>query len=303
MEIPEELQKLYSHWEKHSNFKIDKPHNSIIDFSLLSQIELFISERMYVWEKKISNSPKPFTSDQILSNYRFCNIYRELDKQTITIHKDISNLKSNFDLWLLNLAFHRFVCRPETISEVGHLSFDDSNNRKVFDNLSKHSRPKYGTAYIFPISTIQRSKYTTREEFFCFYLPLVIPEISELLQSFENKTVNSSLKEILPLFKFNLKFHWTEILIDVAYQFPELINLFEDFHVGPGAIPTLQRLVKSNDINSGLNELPNIELKSFPYLTLNDRKVPLSAENWEGIGCEFRKYTNLKKGAGRKRRF
>jgi hypothetical protein len=36
-------------------------------------------------------------------------------------------------------------------------------------------------------------------------------------------------------------------------------------------------------------------------LTYNHKPVYLSAENWEGIGCEFRKYTNLKNGTGRKK--
>ncbi len=36
-------------------------------------------------------------------------------------------------------------------------------------------------------------------------------------------------------------------------------------------------------------------------LTYKNEPIILSAENWEGIGCEFRKYTNLKAGNGRKR--
>ena len=39
----------------------------------------------------------------------------------------------------------------------------------------------------------------------------------------------------------------------------------------------------------------------FTYLTYEGEPVWLSAENWEGIGCEFRKYTNLLAGTGRKR--
>jgi hypothetical protein len=35
----------------------------------------------------------------------------------------------------------------------------------------------------------------------------------------------------------------------------------------------------------------------------NGKELPLSSENWEGIGCEFRKYTNLLIGKGRKRYF
>ncbi len=46
------------------------------------------------------------------------------------------------------------------------------------------------------------------------------------------------------------------------------------------------------------------ELAMIPLdtgLTVNGEKLFLSAENWEEVGCEFRKYTNLKQGKGSKR--
>ncbi|HPN67161.1 MAG TPA: hypothetical protein PLZ62_00715 [bacterium] len=118
-----------------------------------------------------------------------------------------------------------------------------------------------------------------------------------LLQiQFENVTVNNGLQKILSEFGLNFRFHWTEMLIDVAYQYPTMIDLFRDFYIGPGAKPTLHRLSKSPNI---LDQLVGIKLKHFPYLQYDGKPVYLSAENWEGIVCEFRKYTNLKNGEGR----
>jgi hypothetical protein len=58
-------------------------------------------------------------------------------------------------------------------------------------------------------------------------------------------------------------------------------------------------------INSGVEPMHLVaELaKTFVDvgLTYDNVRVRLSAENWEGVGCEFRKYTNLKAGKGRKR--
>ncbi|MBL8015343.1 MAG: hypothetical protein JNK26_04110 [Candidatus Doudnabacteria bacterium] len=304
MEIPEDLQNLYSHWEKHT--RSQPPQTKVpahLEQNLIKEISLFASKRMHAWENKIAEKPRPYSDDPILKNYRFCNIYRELDAQTIQIHQDLLPLKDNFELWLLNLAFHRFVCRPQTVKDIGHLSFYTKDNEKVMQRLQNLSRPKYGTAYVFPISAIQRSPYPTREEFFCLYLPTKIPQITQLIQTFSEETVNSALPKILPAFAFNLKFHWTEILIDIAYQFPDKINLFKDFHIGPGALPTLKRLSKIEDINNVLNALAHIALPGFPYLTLNGKPVHLSAENWEGICCEFRKYSNLRAGQGRRRKY
>ncbi|MFH1547441.1 MAG: nucleotide kinase domain-containing protein [bacterium] len=298
MEIPSNLVKLYRHWEKHSTYPISFSSTNNVNPETIKDIELFITERMNIWQRKQEKQKPPYTNDPILQKYKFCNMYRELDRQTIEIHTFLNKIRDDFSLWLLNIAFFRFVCRPNTIKRVDRLSFEKKDNNQVYEKLLQLKSPKYGDAYVFPISVIQNSKYNTREKFLCSYLPSVIPTISKLIASFQNKTVLESLDIILPEFGYNFRFHWTEILIDIAYQFPEKIDLFKDFYVGPGAPPTLKKLSKRENV---LNDLVRVKLEGFPYLTYKGSPIYLSAENWEGIACEFRKYTNLKSGNGRKR--
>jgi len=298
MEVPVELKKLYKHWNFHAQRSTNFAKNDLSENPLVKEIDDFATERMLVWERKYGRQEKPYTKDPILSKYRFCNIYRELDRQTIEIHSNIREFAEDFDIWLLNLAFQRFICRPETIEQIGYLSFDQKKNQTVYDNLMDLSSPKYGVAYLFPVSLIQKTEYDTRERFFCFYLPKIMKKVSKVIDGFDNVSVNEALSKILPVFGYNFRFHWTEILIDVAYQYPAKIDLFRDFYIGPGARPTLQRLSDDVDI---LDQLVNVKLKKFPYLQYEGHPIHLSAENWEGIACEFRKYSNLKKGTGRKR--
>ena len=300
MEIPTEFKELYKHWNKHTQ---EPPYAGNNCVNIPKELEYFISERMKIWEKKYRKEEPPYTTDTILQNYRFCNIYRELDRQTIEIHRALKPFTTNFPLWLLNLCFHRFICKSDTVDKVGLLSFDPANNASVYKNLMEVQKPKYGNAYIFPISVIQKSKYPTREKFFCLYLPKVMLLIASKIESFKNLTVNEALKVILPVFGFNMKFHWAEILIDVTYQHPEKINLFQDFYIGPGALLTAKRLRPNKDPVETVNQCVNIKPRDFPYLQYNGKQVRLSAENWEGIFCEYRKYCNLKSGAGRRRKF
>lgn len=299
MIIPENIKNLYKHWAFHSAYEITFRSFSG-DLALLKQISDFATERMNIWYKKtVLGESRPFTDDSILSQYRFCNIYRELDRQTIEIHESIKHFETDFELWLLNLAFNRFVARPETVKRIGKISFNRTNNDNVYERLLNLPSPKYGTAYVFPISVIQRSDFPTREKLFVYYLPLKIKEIAAIIRKFKSVSVNEALSQILPAFVFNFKFHWTEILIDVAYQYPEYIDLYKDFHIGPGATPTLKLFGKEISIE----DFVRTRLENFPYLEYNRKPVYLSAENWEGIFCEFRKYSNLKNGKGRKRRF
>ncbi|PJE66944.1 hypothetical protein COU93_01510 [Candidatus Shapirobacteria bacterium CG10_big_fil_rev_8_21_14_0_10_36_6] len=300
MEVPDNLKYLYKHWEKHTQ-KPEHIKKISADKKVLEKIIWLVNERMGIFEKKQKGEKPPFTKDEILSTYRFCNVYRELDRQTIFFHTLLKPLEKDFSLWFLNMLFCRSICRTETIERIGLLNFDVENNKKVFKRLIESPSPKYGNAYIFPISTIQKSKWNTREKFFCLYYPIGAKNLVKEIEQFDKFSVVEALKKLLPVFGFNMKFLMTEVLIDVAYQCPQHIDLFKQFPIGPGSIPTMKSLNKIND-----PEIVNLELSQqiYPqinYLTFNEKSVYLSAENWEGIGCEFRKYTNLSNGKGRKR--
>ncbi|HVX93107.1 MAG TPA: nucleotide kinase domain-containing protein [Candidatus Dojkabacteria bacterium] len=302
MEVPNELKNLYNHWQIHTIPPKPSSQKNLISKTLYYKIIQFANERMVIYEKKEQGATPPFTSNEILRKYRFCNIYRELDRQTIEFHTILKSLVSKPDIWLLNMLFSRFICNTQTIKAVGLLNFDLKNNELVYEKLMSLPRPKYGNAYIFPISTIQKSKYDTREKFFCFYLPQVVQVITEELFTLKGSSMSDALDRILPLFGFNLKFHWTETLIDFCYQYPGHIDLYKQFPIGPGSLPTMKRLSNLDPELTCLRLVETVPLK-FNYLTFNDNPIYLSAENWEGIGCEYRKYCNLINGGGRKRLF
>lgn len=299
MELPTNLKQLYRHWEHHTSRKSPQELVSVIaDTHIARDIEQFIQERMRIWEKKYRGEIPPYTDDPLLQNFRFCNILRELDRQTIEYHTLLNPLRDNFPLWLLNMFYARMVARPETIRKVGLLSFNPDTNEQVLGRLQTLPRPRYGTPYVFPVSTILRSTTPTRELFIARHLPNVMESIAHTIQSWQHKPVTDSIQEILPIFGFNLSFLWTEVLIDVAYQFPEHIDLFAEFPVGPGAVPTFLRL-SPNKPSILAQKLGELHISSG--LLYENQPIILSAENWEGIGCEFRKYTNLKSGKGRRR--
>ena len=300
MELPNHIRDLYRHWSNHvidQNRTIDDLTPS--EGSVIRAVCDFAHERIEIWKKKIAGSASPWTDDPILQKCRFCNVFREFDRQTIAIHTMLNPLRDDFALWLLNVFYCRMVARPETIVSVGLLSFDPIQNRSLYDRLMSSSRPRYGTPYVFPVSTIMRSATPNRERFICEYLPLIIKSIANEIETWETISVIDGVKKILPAFGFNLNFLWTEVLIDVAYQYPDRINLFDRFPIGPGSMPTMKMIdPKSDPVDLA------VRLTSIPFdtgITINDALLQLSAENWEGIGCEFRKYTNLKAGKGRKR--
>lgn len=318
-ELPDNLKKLYKHWEFHTvtlrqttvGDSRESAQRLVVEpvetTELFAELKNFIFERNSIWKKKTNGlvngdsakSVAPFTNDPILSKYRFCNIFREFDRQTIEFHTLLNPLRGDFSLWLLNMFYCRMVANTETIKHVGLLSFDSQHNEQVYIRIMNSPRPRFGTPYVFPVSVILKSNYPTRELFICNFLPTIMKQVADLVSGQQKNSVSDLLQKVLPTFGFNLSFLWTEVLIDVAYQYPHLIDLYAEFPIGPGSLPTLQRIDKKEKPSLLVSKLSRISFNTG--ITFEGVPLVLSAENWEGIGCEFRKYTNLKSGKGRKR--
>jgi hypothetical protein len=98
--------------------------------------ELFywIKERYSIYLKRQAGKPKPWTKDPILQQYRFCNVYRELDTVTQWIatnwraphHEDT-------DLWFA-MYVARIFNKPETLHAVGYPSPWGTARRRALEN-------------------------------------------------------------------------------------------------------------------------------------------------------------------------
>ncbi len=305
MELPLKLQNLYRHWDDHINTRVlplaDQSVSVWSDPVLQKDILWFINERLNIWKKKIVGEPSPYTQNPILSTYRFCNIFREFDRQTIEFHEMLNPLRGDFSLWLLNMFYCRMVAKTETVRAVGLLSFDPLYNQKLYERLMTSPRPRFGTPYVFPVSTILKSATPTRESFIVTYLPSIIGAVAEEVRTWNKISVYEGVEKVLSVFGYNHRFLWTEVLIDIAYQYPEYIDLFKEFPIGPGSLPTMKRI--NSDIPPSLLAVRLSEIWLDTGITYGNRPLRLSAENWEGIGCEYRKFTNLTSGKGRKRKY
>lgn len=301
MELPKDLRDLYQHWDSHIHRTGPplKQEDVFAESDTYIAVSHFVHERLNIWEKKHSGKPAPYTHDPVLQKYRFCNILRELDRQTIFFHTKLAPLRDDFSLWLLNMFYCRMVARTQTIEDIGLLSYTQKENKALYTRLSECPRPRYGTPYVFPVSTIMKSNTPTRELFITQHLPKIMPRMAQEIQTWEKMSVAEGVERLLPLFGYNLSFLWTEVLIDVAYQFPAYMDLYTLFPIGPGAQQTFARI---NPDIPGAELAEKLGALQVPTsITIDKNPIILSAENWEGVGCEYRKYTNLQKGKGRKR--
>lgn len=244
-ELPPHLKELYHHWSSHTVATHPSTLEAVDVFDtpeLFGEIRDFVDERIRIWKKKTRGEFPPYTTDHLLSKYRFCNIFREFDRQTIAFHTLTKPLRDDFPLWLINMFYCRMVARTETVEKIGFLSYDSVCNRGLYERFMSLERPRFGTPYVFPVSTIMKGSTPTRELFITEHLPKVMRQVAGIIEGWKRKSVYDGVREILPVFGYNLSFLWTEVLIDVAYQYPEYINLFDTFPIGPGSLPTMKRI-------------------------------------------------------------
>lgn len=79
----------------------------------------WIAERHRIYLKKAAGEPAPWTADPVMQSYRFCNVFRELDKVTVWVRERWRDpYADNPQLWIA-MCLARQVNWPETLEEVG----------------------------------------------------------------------------------------------------------------------------------------------------------------------------------------
>lgn len=78
----------------------------------------FLKERHTIYVRRKEGRPYPWTDDPVLRHGRFCNVFRELDRVTIWVRKNIREpFADHPNLWIM-LAIARYINWPPTLLEL-----------------------------------------------------------------------------------------------------------------------------------------------------------------------------------------
>jgi len=84
----------------------------------IDQLAYWINERQAIYERRLHNVPWPWTSDPILQEYSFCNVFRELDKVTVWVRENWREpYYDHPNLWFA-MCIARQINWPETLAEL-----------------------------------------------------------------------------------------------------------------------------------------------------------------------------------------
>jgi len=288
----------------------------------------FIYERHLLFLKKnVYQYPQEkWTNDPILQKHKFCNVYRELDKGTqVLIRNILENKNLNLEDKIFNILLYRRFNTVDFFDRIPRFEISKFNWKELerkMDADKKRGIRLFNDAYI----VCQRKSSTYRPHDKHVQQLLLIDSIKDkiniiisAINSNRISEVHECLKKIIPMTGDFLAYQYCT---DISY-IPELWNHFEDINtfvaMGPGSKPGIDLLFpnRNGSYESYCQYLFDMQEFFFNLLAVRKRKFwskiyyqdayyqnkYLSLSNIQNCLCEYRKYIFLQINPNKKKRY
>lgn len=210
--------------------------------AMISAFFEFIYHRQEVWYRRnILRRQAPWTDDEILRDYKFCNVYRELDGGTQAIVKYLRQPDISPQNKLFNIIAYRFFNRRDTIERLfGGLldisAFDRKYYERRFDEI-KRQENIFSNAYLITAHAYNPD-YRPQDKH--VQILLMLDDLRAKINAVIEELRQSSPQEGLAVIARNVPlagaFLSGQILLDATYAGDIVDYTGDDFLVvGPGA--------------------------------------------------------------------
>jgi hypothetical protein len=112
----------------------------------------WMEERQRIYLKRQAGEPWPWTEDPILQRYRFCNTYREQDKETVWLRENwLQPYRDHPYLWFACCLFRQINWSP-TLDAIGFPAqgWQPEHVIAVMESRKKAGIKTYTSAYMLP---------------------------------------------------------------------------------------------------------------------------------------------------------
>ena len=268
---------------------------------MVAEFFSFIEERHDIYLRKAKGLPKPWTEDPVLQEYKFCNVFRELDTVTIWINENIRRRWANHKYLWFALCVARRINLPSTLKRLDKLlvDWDPEVAYDILETRKMKGLPIYNSAYSLTTASrkMDKNTYTVYEclnklwekrESITYWLkrnPLESLEIT--FDKFANG--NPGISGFLAY----------EIVTDLRHTryLRNASDIMSWANAGPGAVRGLNRiydesLVRKINVCQANKDMQKLLLLSSSYLPADFPKLEM--RDIEHCLCEFDKYIRIK---------
>jgi alpha-glutamyl/putrescinyl thymine pyrophosphorylase clade 1 len=262
----------------------------------------FASERQHIYGARTRGESGPWTTDPILSRFRFTNCYRATDRVSqFLIHRvsyagDQSPVEIVFRTLLFKL-FNRIETWELLESEIGRLAwntFDLEEYDGVLSDAFASGRRLYSAAYVIPPPAFGASrKHTNHLRLLQF---MMTDGVTKRLADADDMAEAFTILRSYPSMGNFLAF---QMLIDLNYSTALAFDEMDYVVAGPGARDGIQKCfgVDSRGIEAEIirymseSQTENFERLGLAFLGLYGR--PLQLIDCQNLFCEVDKYARV----------
>lgn len=272
----------------------------------LQKFFYWINERHKIYLKRQRGESWPWTEDKILQTYKFTNPFRENDRVTIWIRKNIREPYANSPELFFNLMLARLINWPDTLSKIGYIN--NWNTAYVYNILENRrvSGQKFITGAYMLTGTFGK-KGTPKSWQIAYHCLEQIwemrREITPILKDNLQSAYNRMMEKHPPGFGGFLTY---EIVTDLRHTryLENADDIMTWAHAGPGCKRGINRLY-DNDVRTNCPDDFALEVMKYlldispEYLECHVPKLEL--RDIEHSLCEWDKYMRVLNGEGRPR--
>lgn len=272
---------------------------------MIDQLAAFINMRERVRIGHDAGNPQPWTEDEILQKYRFCNVRREDDHVTQWLKEHWRDPYAKHVNLTLAMVLARLINWPPMLLAIKFPAWWDSDYKaetlKKFAKWKRMGWKSWSSAYVVTTcgKKMDKAKYVLDHVCADVVANDIHPEKGDTLESFWTR-----LRQVDGL---GAGFLAAQVVADLKNTKGNPLYAADDWYTwatpGPGSRRGVNRFYGWSTGNKlkdvvWLERLKKIKRVTKPLLPKHLR-VRMCMQDWQNCMCEFDKYERVRHGEGR----
>ena len=279
----------------------------------LKRFFYYINERHRIYLKREEGHSWPWTDDEILQTYSFCNVFRELDTVTQWIEDNWREPYADHPNLPFSMAVARQINWPETLEEIGFPEEWEPERVKSIMQARMDRGDKVYTGSYMLTGTLGGTKVEQTVD-------KILTPLYKNQPTLHRDSLEKSWREYLPYAGFS-GFMAYEVVTDLRWtvHLQNADDIYSWANAGPGAQRGLNRIhgrpvnqtIKTHQLTEEMKDLLDLstEIETYPSEEGMQDHLRYLAYWIDGLEmrdiehclCEYDKYERVRLGEGRPR--